>query len=136
MNRTRTAFHHVRTSRNLSNEYENCHREVQFLELPVLLCTLEISLMCQSVHDVYCFCYQDDLRQNIYYETHNRTKNKYHLPHARPNITTLISVASKKNRTVTHNILSAVLPIGVAALTVIDTIHRMTLMIILPITRQ
>lgn len=56
------------------------------------------------------------------------------LPNARPNITTLISVDSKKNLTVTHSTLSALPPTLAAALTVIDTTHLITDIITLHIT--
>lgn len=57
------------------------------------------------------------------------------LPNANPNITTLISVASKKHLTVTQSILSILPPSGTAAFTVIDTTHLMRLIITLPQTK-
>lgn len=56
------------------------------------------------------------------------------LPKAKPNITTLISVDNKKNLTVTQSTLSALPPNVAAALTVIDTTHRITDITTLQIT--
>lgn len=58
------------------------------------------------------------------------------LPKANPNITTLISVAKRKNLTVTHNILSTSPPNGIAAFTVMETAHLIKLMITLPHTKE
>lgn len=63
-----------------------------------------------------------------------KERQKAYLPKAKPNTTTLISVARRKNRTEIHRILSAYSPLTVAALTVIDTQHLMTLIIMFAMT--
>lgn len=63
------------------------------------------------------------------YRDTNNYQVIYILPNARPKITTLISVESMKNRTMTHNILSVYPPQIAAALIVIDTQQRIRLII-------